>query len=396
MQLAAAGARRFMTERIPFAKPWLGRAEIAALGRPIAGGWITQGPEVAAFEREFAAAVGAPYACAVASGTVALELALEALGIGAGDEVITVSHSFIATANAIRLRGATPVFVDIDPRTFNLDPAGLEAAITPRTRAILCVHQLGMPCDLPAILAIARARGLQVVEDAACAVGSQIRIGRRWEPIGRPRGAAACFSFHPRKVITTGEGGLIATRDAALDRRLRLLRHQGMSVSDRERHESATVVFEEYVLAGRNGRLTDLQAALGRAQLRRLPVILERRRRLADRYREGLAALPGFIAPAEPAWAQSNWQSYCVYLPADLDQRAVLQFLADRGIAARRGVMCAHREPAYPAGTWSSGDLKNGETASDRAILLPLYPQMTAREQKIVLAALREAGRVLR
>lgn len=390
-----------MTERIPLARPWLGRAELQALRRVLASGWLTQGPEVAAFEREFAAFVGAPHACAVTNCTTALGLALEALEIGAGDEVLTVSHSFIAAANAIRQRGARPVFVDIDPATLNIDPDRVEAAITPRTRAVLCVHQLGMPCDLARLLKISRPRNLAVIEDAACALGSEIRLGGRWERIGRPRGDVACFSLHPRKVITTGEGGLITTRRADLDRRLRLLRHHGMSISDRERHEAREVLFEQYLLPGHNSRLTDLQAAVGRVQLRRLPGILERRRRLAERYRRALAALPGFRPVSEPVWARTNWQSYGVYLPDGIEQTVALQCLADRGIAARRGVMCAHREPAYPADAWSSGPpapgarsaLAASETASDRMILLPLYPQMTRREQDAVLAALRVIAR---
>ena len=159
---------------VPVARPHLGQEEVAAAGRAILSGWVTQGPEVAAFEREFGAYVGSPHACAVSSGTTALHLALLAVGVRPGDEVITVSHSYIATANSIRYCGAKPVFVDIDPATFNIDPQKIEPAISPRTRAILCVHQMGMPCDLKAILEIARRRGLPVVEDAACAIGSEI------------------------------------------------------------------------------------------------------------------------------------------------------------------------------------------------------------------------------
>ena len=197
----------------PDRRPISGRGGGGAAGEAILSGWVTQGPQVAAFEEEFAAYVGAPYACAVSSCTTALHLALHALGVGPGDEVVTVSHSFIATANAVRYCGARPVFVDIDPRTYNIDPGLIEAAITPRTRAILPVHQIGVPCDLAAILDVAERHGLPVVEDAACAIGSEIRIGERWERIGRPHGMVACFSFHPRKVITTGDGGMLTTRD---------------------------------------------------------------------------------------------------------------------------------------------------------------------------------------
>ena len=196
---------------VPVARPHLGHEEVAAAGRAILSGWVTQGPEVAAFEREFAAYVGSPHACAVSSGTTALHLALLAVGVRPGDEVITVSHSYIATANSIRYCGATPVFVDIDPATFNIDPRKIEPAISERTRAILCVHQMGMPCDLKAIVEIGRRRGLPVVEDAACAIGSEILWQGQWEKIGKPHGDVACFSFHPRKLLTTGDGGMLTT-----------------------------------------------------------------------------------------------------------------------------------------------------------------------------------------
>ena len=380
------------TTRIPVARPWLDERDAAAARRAILSGWVTQGPEVAAFEREFAAAVDAPFACAVSSCTTALHLALVALGVGREDEVVTVSHSFIATANAIRYCGAIPVFVDVISDTFNIDPALVENAISSKTKAILVVHQLGMPCELAPILAIARRRGLPVVEDAACAIGSELLWDGRWERIGRPHADVACFSFHPRKLLSTGDGGMLTTRSRDLDAAFRLLRQHGMSVPDTVRHASTGVVFEEYSVLGFNYRMTDIQAAVGREQLSRLPAIVERRRQLAARYHELLDGIPNVHRASEPSWARTNWQSYTVRLDAPLSQRDVMQRMLDEGVSTRRGVMNVHREPAYPAGSWrAAGPLTRGEQAQDTVIVLPLYHQMTDDDQQRVVSALRRA-----
>ncbi|HEX5633885.1 MAG TPA: DegT/DnrJ/EryC1/StrS family aminotransferase, partial [Gemmatimonadales bacterium] len=338
-------------------------------------------------EREFAAAIGAPHACAVSSCTTALHLALVAAGVGPGDEVVTVSHSFIATANAVRYCGALPVFVDVELDTFNIDPALVDAAITPRTKALLVVHQLGMPCDLVSLLAAARRHGVPVIEDAACAIGSEIRWQGEWQRIGRPHGDMACFSFHPRKLLSTGDGGMVVTASADTDARLRRLRQHGMSVSDAARHASAQVVFETYPALGFNYRLTDIQAAIGREQLARLDGLVARRRELAARYAVALAGMPGVVAPREPEWARTNWQTYAVRLEA-ADQRQVMQRMLDDGVSTRRGVMNAHREGAYPAGAWrASGPLTRSERAQDSVVMLPLYHDMTAEDQDRVIGS---------
>jgi perosamine synthetase len=373
---------------IPIAMPLLAEDEAEAARAAVLSGWVSQGPQVAAFERDFAALMGAPYACAVSNCTTALHLALTALNIGPGDEVITASHSFIATANCIRYCGATPVFVDIDPDTYNIDPERVAEAITPRTRAVIAVHQMGMPCDLAALAALADRHGIVLIEDAACAAGSQIQWNGDWERIGKPHGLIACFSFHPRKVITTGEGGMLITADAELDRKFRLLRQHGMSVPDTVRHGSPQVIFENYLVVGFNYRMTDIQAAVGRKQLERLPELVSRRRALASRYTELLGNIDGLWLPFEPHWARSNWQSYCVRLPGRVDQRAMMQKLLDQGIATRRGIMCSHREPPY-AGTMQRHDLHQSELAQDHAILLPLYAQMSEDDQVHVATALR-------
>ena len=377
---------------IPVAKPFLDEEEVEAARRVILSGWVTQGPEVAAFESEFAAFVGAPHACAVSNCTTALHLALKAIGIGAGDEVITVSHSFIATANAIRYCGALPVFVDIEANGFNIDPELIEAAVTPRTKAILCVHQLGMPCDLARVLEIGRKFSVPVIEDAACASGSEILWDGEWQKIGKSHADIACFSFHPRKVATTGDGGMLTTRNAEYDRKFRLWRQHSMSVTDAVRHGSKQVIYESYPELGYNYRMTDMQAAVGRVQLRRLPGLVAKRRELAAQYHERLANLPGIQTPVEPSWARTNWQSYCVKLPDWVDQRAAMQFMLDLGISARRGIMNIHREPAYANDEMHriSGQMTRSVAAQEGAIILPLFVQMTETELSRVTDALRD------
>jgi dTDP-4-amino-4,6-dideoxygalactose transaminase len=375
---------------IPIAKPVVGIDEADAARDAVLSGSLIQGPQVAAFEQEFAQAVGAEYACAVSNCTTALHLALLAVGVRPGDEVVTVSHSFIATTNAIRYCGAVPVFVDITPDTFNLDPNALAVAITRRTRAILCVHQMGMPCDLMRILAIARAHRMPVIEDAASAVGSEIRLNGMWHMIGRPHGDIACFSFHPSKVITTGDGGMLTTPHANFDRLFRAWRQHGISKPENVRHGAGTVIFEDYPVLGYNYRMTDVQAAIGRFQLRRLRPIVARRRALAARYRQLLQDVADVGAPAEPAWALSNWQSYCIRLPAGAAQRTVMQVMSKSGVATRRGVMCAHLEPAC-VGVPRRQPLTVSEQAQAECVLLPLFPQMSDLEQDRVVAALQRA-----
>ena len=363
--------------KIPITRPWLGPEEAAALTRPLGSGWIAQGPEVKAFEEEFAEVVGAPHACAVSNGTTALHLALLVAGVGPGDEVITVSHTFIATANVIRHCGATPVFVDVDPATLNMDPAALDAALTPTTRAVLVPHQLGMPADLGEILPTTERMGIPVIEDAACALGSGIRWDRTWEPIGRPRGLMACFSFPPRKVITTGEGGMITTRRADLDRRLRILRDQGRAPE--------TGIAE----VGWNARMTDLQGAMGRAQLRRLPEIVTRRRALAALYTSLLSGIPGITPPEEPIGMRSNWQSYAIRVDQALDRDALVRHLNARGIGAQGGVMNVHEETPYREAP-RPHPLVASEAARARSLLLPLFPQLEEDEVRFVVEVLAE------
>jgi dTDP-4-amino-4,6-dideoxygalactose transaminase len=370
------------SKTIPVARPSFGADEERALLEVLRSGWVSQGPRVAEFEREFAKYVGAAHAVAVSSCTTALHLALLAAGIKPGNEVLCPSFSFIATANAIVHSGATPVFVDINESTYNIDPNCIESAITSRTKAILVVHQIGSPAALDEISNIARHRGLLVIEDAACAIGAEYK-GRR---IGSPHALMACFSFHPRKVLTTGEGGMITTSDGELATRLRKLRQHAMSVSDLTRHSASTVVRETYDEVGYNYRMTDLQGTLGLVQLERLDGMIARRRVLAMRYSSRLSSLPWLVMPHEPAESRSNFQSYMVRLrnnaPVTRDQ--LMEALLKSGISSRRGIMAIHRELPYRAGQWDSR-LPVTNSVTDSSLILPLFHSMTEDEQDYVM-----------
>jgi dTDP-4-amino-4,6-dideoxygalactose transaminase len=328
---------------------------------------------------------GTKHAVAVSSGTAALHLSLLALGIGPGDEVICPSLSFIATANSIRLAGATPVFADIDPRTYNLDPAAVEAAITERTKAIMVVHQIGLPADIDRFNELGRKYGVKVLEDAACALGSRYK----GVPIGGHT-EVACFSFHPRKVITTGEGGMVTTNNADYAEQIRLLRQHGMRVvPSLEANAAASASKEEYLCVAYNYRMTDIQAAIGIEQMKKLDRILKQRRELAAKYDDALHVSDHLESPFVPSYAEPNYQSYAVQLIADLaDSRdRLIQQLHRSGISVRTGITLAHL--ACPYRDSATTDLPNSCDASRRSILLPLYPSMTANEQDGVVAAVR-------
>jgi len=373
-------------KNIPIIKPYFGKEEEDAAIRVIRSGWITQGPIVAEFEKNFAEYVGTKYAIAVSSCTTALHLALIVAGIKNGDEVILPSHTFIATANVVVCCGGVPVFVDIDLRTFNMDTDKIEKAITNRTKAIMIVHQMGLPADNDKIYEIARKNNLKVIEDTACAIGSKYK----GKYIGTDA-ALACFSFHPRKVLTTGEGGMITTNNEEYEKTLRFLRHHGMSVSDLARHGSKELVFEEYNIIGYNYRLTDLQAAIGIEQLKKLNWILERRRKLAKNYNKYFQESGYLVPPFIPDYAETNYQSYCAYINPESKKtrNGLMKYLLGKGITTRRGIMSVHREKPYIE-IGEKYDLVNSEKASDNAIILPLYSQMTEDEQLFVVNSIKE------
>ncbi|MGE3272781.1 MAG: DegT/DnrJ/EryC1/StrS family aminotransferase [Chloroflexota bacterium] len=373
------------TVHIPITRPCVGEEEGAAAAEAVRSGWLSQGKQVQDFEQELAAYIGVRNAILTSNCTTSLHLALVAAGVGPGDEVICPSFTFIATANAILHAGATPVFVDIDARTYNTTPELLEAAITPKTRALMPVDQIGLAADMPAIMALARRRGLVVVEDAAPTLGATVN--------GQKVGTFAdftCFSFHPRKSITTGEGGLIATNDDAAAERLRALRSHGVSTSAFARHASGTTDIEVYNEVGWNYRMTDIQAAVGRVQLRKLEWVLGERRRLAGRYDRLLGQDVRLEVPYVPEGRPHTYQSYCVWLHGDTPRATIMAALADRGIASRRGVMASHLEPFYRE-MYPNLSLPVTERAADETILLPLYVGMTEAEQDAVVTTLLEA-----
>jgi len=420
---------------IPSARPYLTEKEVQAARRAILSGWVTQGPCVQRFEEAFKRYVGAKQACAVSSCTAALHLALQTIGVKPGNAVITVSHSFIATANCIRYCLAEPVFVDINLETYNMAPEALSQCLendcewhsgrlyykhfaklinkeSPlrhftkdslkknpefgRVRAILVVHQMGMPCDLGRILPLAEKFHLPVVEDAACAVGSEITVdnGGTWKKIGLPHGDLACFSFHPLKVLTTGEGGMLTTNHIEYDKALRLLRHQGMSISDLNRHQSRRILIEQYPYVGYNYRMTDIQAAIGIEQLKKLPSVIAKRRSLVSYYQEALSKILWLEVPREPNYCRTNWQSFPVRVldHAPLHRNQLMQYLRNHGVLTRLGIMNAHREKPYRRKGFT---LPNSELARDSVMLLPLFYTMKDREMKRVIKLL-EFGKFLK
>jgi dTDP-4-amino-4,6-dideoxygalactose transaminase len=382
--MVARGALGMSEKRIPVMIPMLGEEEAAAAAEAVRSGWVAQGPRVAEFERRFAAAVGARHGIAVSSCTTALHVALHLLGVGPGDEVVVPSFSFIATANAVRYVGARPVFADVELATGNVSVATVDAVRTPRTRAVIAVHQGGVPFDVAALRAAARDWDLPLVEDAACAAGSTA--------YGAPVGTGSListWSFHPRKLLTTGEGGMVTVDDDEWAVRLRRLREHGMNVSAADRHASAQPVLESYLELGFNFRMTDIQAAVGLVQLSKLDTIVAQRRAMAARYTQLLSELDGTRPVADPPYGTTNFQSYWVLLSPGFgaSRDEVLAELAAAGVSARRGIMAAHLEPAYPD---RSGALPNTERLTRDSLILPLHHQLTEADQEYVVGVLRK------
>ncbi len=386
--------------QIPITKPWFDDDDFAAIRRPLETGWVVQGPYVRQFEQRFAAFTGAADGVACSSCTTGLHLALAALGLGPGDEVIVPSFTWVASANAAVYCGATPILVDIDLATFNVDPDAIEAAITSKTKAIMPVHLFGLAADMDPIMALAEEHGLAVIEDAACGLGSRHR-GRHVGTIGD----FGAFSFHPRKAVTTGEGGMLLARETRHIDRARVMRDHGASRSDHARHQDADgFLLSPFAELGYNYRMTDIQGALGTTQMKKAPAVLEQRIARARRYDEKLASLGWLRTPAAPEYATHSYQSYvCLFAPEapTLDglpklhaaRNRVMRFAAERGVATRQGTHAVHGLGYYARRFgYAPDDLPRSLMAEQLSITLPLYPQMTDEEQDHVIAVLKAAS----
>lgn len=380
---------------VPIVRPAFDESEAQAVASVVRSGWIMQGPQVQRFEQELAAYLAdgravKPHVVALSNGTAALELALRALGVGPGDEVITVSHSFIATANSILAVGATPVFIDVQESALVMDPAQVEQALSPQTKAILCVHQLGHAADVNALLRVANDAEVPLIEDAACALGTELLMDGDYQKLGRPHGAIACFSFHPRKVISTGEGGACVTSDGMLAARLRSLRQHAIPAA--AAHPDPNVP-DGYAFPAFNARMTDIAAAIGLCQLAKLPSLLEERRAQAASLHEQLAEHPVLLPAPSGTFEKPNWQSYAARIRSHspLAAKEILQLLQQHGISARGGLTNAHEEPAYTRNPsiFRALPLPHSERLRRNVIMLPLFPGLTLAEKAQLASALR-------
>lgn len=372
---------------IPISRPDTGEEEWQALREPLMTGWLTQGPKVAAFEKAFAERHRVKYALATSSCTTALHLILAALEVGPGDEVIVPAFTWIATANVVLYCGATPVFVDIDRTTYNMDVNQVAQRLNPRTRAIIPVHLFGLCADMDAILQIAH--DVHIIEDAACASGTSYK-GRSPGSLG----LAAAFSFHPRKSITTGEGGMITTNDRGLAERIDSLRNHGASLSEEHRHRgSQPYLLPEFNLMGFNYRMTDLQGAVGIVQLSKLDRYIEEREKWANYYAHELSSLPWLIPPFVPEGYRHGWQAYVCYIDegkAPMSRNEMMEKLHREGVHTRPGTHAVHMLGFYRErfGT-NPNDFPVSRDCALYTMALPLHNRMTSEDYEYVVRTIK-------
>lgn len=367
---------------IPYALPYVGDDEIAEAVAAIRSNWLSRGPRTGQFEAQFAAYTGSPHAIGLNSCTAGLHLAQLAYGIGPGDEVITTPYTFVATANTIVHCGAVPVFVDIDPVTMNLDPALLEAAITPRTKAIIPVHFAGYPCEMDAILAIAEKHRLIVIEDAAHAVHTTYG----GEPVGSI-GHATCFSFYATKNLTTGEGGMVTTADEQVADRIRAMSLHGMNKNAWNRYSDKGTWYYEVEFAGYKYNMTDIQAALGMVQLAKLERMHELRSRYAAIYNAAFADQPAIVLPADSAEHRHAWHLYVIRLNLwmlRIDRAEFIGLLKEAGIGTSVHFIPVPVQPFYRRRGYRPEDYPVAMEAYRGAVSLPLYPGMTEEQVRYV------------
>jgi dTDP-4-amino-4,6-dideoxygalactose transaminase len=388
-QMTAPKTERIRTQFLPFAAPLTGEEEVAGVVECVRSGWLTTGLKVKEFEQAFAAAIGCRHALAVNSCTAALHLALEAIGVGEGDEVLTSPMTFTATAAVIEHLRARPVFVDVQPDTLNLDPERLEAALSPRTRAILPVHFAGQACEMDPILALARARGLQVVEDAAHALPTRYR--------GRLIGTLSdltCFSFYATKNLTTGEGGMVVTDDDRYAERVRLMHLHGMSRDAWKRYLEAGSWAYEVLAPGFKYNLSDLAAAIGIPQLRHCDAFHARRRAIARRYHQALQGLEAVRVPQVADEASHAWHLYVIQLELgalSIDRDQFIRELTRRKIGVSVHFIPLHLQPYYrDRYGYAPGDFPNAYRAFQRIISLPIYAKMSDDDVEDVIAAVSD------
>lgn len=372
---------------IQISQPMMGQEEWEATREPIFSGWITQGPKIAEFEKMFAARHKVKHAIAVSNCTTALHLALVALGIKEGDEVLVPAFTWVSTANAVMYCGARPVFVDVDPRTFNIDTGKLKEKITAKTKAIIPVHLFGLCADIDAVKRIAP--GLKIVEDGACAAGAG--IGDR--PAGS-LGDIGCFSFHPRKSVTTGEGGMLTTNDDALAEKLNMLRNHGASISEEQRHKGPKpYILPEFDMVGYNYRMTDIQGAVGVVQLKKLDVFIDERQKWANYYTQELGGIDWIRTPFIPEGYKHGWQSYVLYIDeskAPMKRNDMMEFLQQKGISTRPGTHAVHMLGFY-AKTFDirPSDFSGAMACNDHSMSIPLHNKMVAEDYKYIVGIIK-------